>query len=314
MFLLTGSGIIKFIQDGYNENIGEILKKEISSIRQEHPKELTILFSNSTNGHLESCDCPTHPYGGLVRRASYINDVRKKSKNLLLLDSGDIFPPYPNKKLVECLLKIYEYMKYDVVGIGDQELSYSDFVKEKDEYNIPFLASNLNYCEGALCNFMTPQEKFIEKAGLKIAILSIVDPDVFVLYPEKFKKKFVILNPDDIISGFIERNKDKYDYLILVSHSGLDRDKIFAEKFPEVDLIIGGHSQNLLQQPHKSGKTLIVQAGPDAQYIGELKLKFDESKKLTSYEHKIVPLTKEIPDDPTVRNHINTYKEKLKSK
>ena len=273
-------------------------------------RELTILFSNSTNGHLESCDCPSHPYGGVVRRATYIKQVRSKNSDVLLLDSGDILPPYSSADLAECLFQIYERLNYDAVGIGDQELSFEGFVTLKDKYKIPFLSSNLNYCEGDVCNFIAPKEKIIKKAGLTIAVISVTDPDVFVLYPEKFKKRFPVLETEDAINGFMERNKGKYDYLIVISHSGFDKDKELAGKFPGIDLIVGGHSQNPLHQPHKVGKTLIVQAGPDAQHVGELTLIFDERKLLYSYGHKIVALTKEIPDDPDSRALIEKYKRK----
>lgn len=311
LFLVSVGGVIKYISSGYDENIEKTLEGKISSIEKEAlktPKELAIFFTNSTNGYLESCDCPTHPYGGLVRRETYLKQQRQKYSNNISFDSGDLLPPYSSDNLVDCILKIYELLNYDAVALGDQELSNEKFIKVMDNYKIPFLSSNMNYCEGDVCKFLTAHEKIIEKNNLKIKILSITHPDVFVLYPEKITEKLKILPVEDIL----ENGKGDSDLLILISHSGSDIDKTIAEKFPDIDVIIGGHSQTLLEKPVKVGKTFIVQAGPDAQNIGKLILKFGENKKIQSFEYEITPLTKDIPDDPQVRNLINEYKQKTK--
>ena len=114
LFLISSGGIIKYISSGYdeNKNIGEILKEKISALEKESakiPRELAIFFTNSTNGYLESCDCPTHPYGGIVRRATYLKKQREKYPENLLLDSGDLLPPYCSDILAEYLLSATNY-------------------------------------------------------------------------------------------------------------------------------------------------------------------------------------------------------------
>ncbi|HAM39176.1 MAG: hypothetical protein A2474_06050 [Elusimicrobia bacterium RIFOXYC2_FULL_34_12] len=314
LFLISADGIIKYIKDGYDENIEKILAEQITAIEKENlnkPKELAIFFSNSSNGYLESCDCPTHPYGGLVRRATYLKQQREKYANNLALDSGDFLPLYASDAIADLIFKIYEIMNYDAICIGDQELSYEKFVSYINKYKLAFLSSNVNYCEGKNCIFLTPHDKIIEREGLRIKLLSITHPDVFTLFPEKITKKLNILSTDDILS---QTEKIDYDLLILISHSGFDIDKEIAEKFKNIDIIIGGHSQTLLQKPYKIGNTLIVQAGENCQNVGKLVLRFDDKKKITSYEHEITPLTKDIADHPQIRNMINDYKNAIKKK
>lgn len=78
------------------------------------------------NGYLESCDCPENPFGGLTRRATYIEKQRKKKLDFLLVDAGDSFPPMPDKINIKYCLKSLKLMKYDALAIGDQELSAGD--------------------------------------------------------------------------------------------------------------------------------------------------------------------------------------------
>jgi peroxiredoxin len=309
LFLISPSGTVKYVARGYDNKTEQcLIDKILEGEKQKIPGQLAIFFTNSANGYMESCDCPDNPYGGIVRCATYLKQQRQKYTENLLFDSGDIFPPRCSPALTECLLKSYELLNYDAVGIGDQEISIENFLNIYRNYKIPFISSNLNYCEGDVCNFMTPHEKFIEKAGKKIAILSIVSPDVFDLYPPEFTTKYVILPVKDTISGFISQNKGKYDLLILISHSGFDIDKQIAADFPDIDVIIGGHSQTKLLEPCKIGKTLIVQAGQDARNIGKLILKLDDARQISNYDYEIIPLTKDIPDDPQIRSLINAYK------
>ncbi|MDD5688405.1 MAG: redoxin domain-containing protein [Elusimicrobia bacterium] len=306
LIMLSSSGIVKYIKDGYDENIETILEEKILAVEKEslnRPKELAIFFTNSLNGQVESCDCPRNPFGGLSRRATLLKQQRAKYPNNLLLDSGDLFSYYPSSNSVAGILKIYEILNYDAVGIGDIEFSYADFIKTIDKYKVPFLASNINYCEGDICRFITPHDKIIEKQNLKIKIISIIYPDIFGLYPETILKNLKILTVDDVLT----QDKKDCDLLILISHAGYDVDRTLAEKFRNIDVIIGGHSQTLLGNPTKIGNTLIVQAGDNGKYVGKLLLKFDESKKIISFENELTPLTKEIPDDSEVKNLIAEY-------
>ena len=87
--------------------------------------QITILFTNSTNGILKACPtCPNLLYGGLARRATLINEYRSKYKSMLLLDAGDLFPVVAPKEQAEYVLKAMNLMGYDAMAIGDQEFNY----------------------------------------------------------------------------------------------------------------------------------------------------------------------------------------------
>jgi len=313
LFLITPQGEIAYASKGYDENLESVLTEKIASIQNAKPdenKKLTLFYTNSTNGYMESCDCPTHPYGGLVRRATYLKEQRLKNPNNLLFDTGDIFPPYVSPQQAHYLLAMFDALKYDAVAIGDQEFSLDNFVEKIKNYSIPFLSSNVNYCEGDVCSFITPHELVFDKGGIKVAVISTLHPDVFALYPDKIVKKLSIISYKDTIALFIKKHRAIADVLVLLSHSGFDEDKLIAQEFPELDVIIGGHSQTLLGAPYKSGRTLIVQAGENAQNAGILTLTFDKNNKIASHTGEIVPLTKDIADDPALRAMITEFRAK----
>ncbi len=67
------------------------------------------------------------------------------------------------------------------------------------------------------------------------------------------------------------------DVIIAITHSGLREDIELAEKVPEIDLIIGGHSHDALSRPLIANGTPIVHAGYHLRYLGQLDLAYDPS-------------------------------------
>jgi len=343
LVIISPKGTIEYISESYSKEKEILLKKtltEIKSKKWDKPTEIAIFFTNSINGYLESCNCYKHPYGGLVKFASWFKQQKLIYKNHILLDSGDFLPHSVSKTSAEFIFKAIEICKYDAIAIGDQDIYYPDILEIVKSKRFPFISSNLMWCNtlnppltfppdvssggdtegfspstkgGAKvisssdkeekekglgekdCKLISAFDKVITLNGIKIKIISYIHPDSFFLYPEDFTNKIKIKELTEILKP----QKDA-DFLILLSHSGVDNDKKIAEKFDKIDLIIGGHSQTLLNKPLKINNTLIVQSGGNLQYAGKIVLKFDKDKKLINYDYEIIPLVKEIPDDPEI--------------
>src|SRR5690606_21696677 len=81
-------------------------------------KHITILHTNDTHTHIDpfNADHPKNPNkGGIARRATLVEAIRRENPNNLLLDAGDIFQgtPYFNYYGGELELKLMSMMKYD---------------------------------------------------------------------------------------------------------------------------------------------------------------------------------------------------------
>jgi len=322
LFVISKNRVVKEIVTGYKEDLEPFLSSLIETLKAEKviielPKKLTIAYTSSTNGYLESCDCPENPFGGLVRRATAIKDLRQKEPALLFVDSGDDLSPYPNEVLPEYVFKIFSMLDYDAMGIGDQEFvngsSYINNIIEKKPYGeLPFLATNLQLCDEKLCWDVT-QPYMVKKIGrYNVGILSVVSPDIFAFYPEKITKGLKIKDPVETLNTYIPEVRKKAGIIVIISHSGIEEDKKLAEAVDGIDVIIGGHSQTLLEQPVEINNTLIVQGGENGQRVGKLTLNFSEEGKRVSYNNEFIVLAKTIADDEAVRTLINKYNNRLK--
>ena len=112
---------------------------------------------------------------------------------------------------------------------------------------------------------------------------------------------------------------DDIDLTIALTHIGFESDIELAKILnPEwgVDMIIGGHSHTILEQPKKVNNILIAQAGTGTEPIGRFDLVVDEEKNsIIEWKWELVPInnvTSEIDTD--LEDFINNYKDAVDEK
>jgi 5'-nucleotidase/UDP-sugar diphosphatase len=267
-------------------------------------QSVVVLFSHNTNGILENCHCPERSYGALEKRAAVIDSIRRAEKGILLVDTGDILDIRADRLLHEYITRAYGTMKYDFWVPGDQ-----DFIEGPD-----FFLHQLSGQLGKLLvsniynkNKPVGESYVIKEYGkLKIGITGTIRDDLHQYLEQpaggifSFKDQMRSLKP--VIKGLSQ----KTDYIILLSHSGIDRDREIAAEFPVLGLIIGGHSQTLLLKPEIIGSTHITQIGESGYRLGIIKLHF-QNKKLWSLEPQVILLTKTMADNPQIKKMIADY-------
>jgi 2',3'-cyclic-nucleotide 2'-phosphodiesterase (5'-nucleotidase family) len=85
------------------------------------------------------------------------------------------------------------------------------------------------------------------------------------------------------------------DCVILLSHMGLENDRMLARELQEeIPLIIGAHTHDFLPEGEWVGKVLIVQTGAYAQHLGCLDLAWDGSQ-LQLKKLQMFPITEALP-------------------
>lgn len=74
------------------------LNNFLEQLKEVSPQEtLLVLYTGSTQGHLEPCGCFIGQSGGLPRRATAISSIRAQGFSPLLVDLGGILPTKESK-------------------------------------------------------------------------------------------------------------------------------------------------------------------------------------------------------------------------
>lgn len=274
----------------------------LPSMMAKKQKHITILHTNDTHSHIEPFSA-THSRnpnrGGVARRATLIQQIRKENSNTLLLDAGDIFQgtPYFNYFGGELEFKLMSMLKYDVATIGNHDFdnSIEGLYNQLPNAKFDFVSANYDFKNTVLDTHVKPY-KIMVKEGIKIGIFGL-GVELEGLVNKKMYKETAYLDPLEITQDITDelKNVEKCDLIICLSHLGYyyksNPNKIsdlnLAKATKNIDLIIGGHTHTFLPKPtivkNSEGKnTLVNQVGAYGLNLGRIDFYFDEANEKSS--------------------------------
>lgn len=287
-----------------------LLADQLDLLNKESNYKLTILHTNDQHSRIEPFDASytRNPnQGGFARRASLISKIRSEEKNVLLLDSGDIFQgtPYFNFFGGELEFKLMSMMQYDASTMGNHDFDngLEGFLKVLPNAKFPFICSNYDF-KNTILDGKTEAYKIFTKNGIKVGIFA-VGIELNGLVGKKNYAETIYHNPIEIAQHYSDflRNEKKCDLVICLSHIGFDykdepekiSDKHLAAKTSGIDLILGGHTHTFLAEPltfkNKDDKNVIVnQVGWAGILLGRLDFYFDKNKdvKNISWNNQLI--------------------------
>ena len=261
---------------------------------------ISILYTNNINGALDNCLCADKPYGALEKIKFQVDQLRRKNKNILFVDSGDFFSPFGDPYKDSLLVDALHYLKYDVMTPGDQEFNHGSrfFLQNIKPAAKAYVSANL------LINGVPAAQlyRIFDFGKIKIAVLGIISPSAFNYYDKKKIGDLQVIDPAESLNKLLPNIEKESDVIVLLSHLGHENDRKLALKFPQINLIIGGHSQNILQKASKINKSLIVQAGSDGNYLGKMDLIFANDQKNFKFKNELLIMDLGLPNDPEIAN------------
>jgi len=277
----------------------------------------------------ESVKDPT--IGGFARLASLVKNIKaEKSEEVMVISAGDFTGGSPFSWLVtegeSPEIALMQKIGYDVITIGNHEFDYG-------AENLVDCLLNAGYPEAnekttiVSMNLIAPQEHpmndivkkyhVMELENLKIGFIGLLGKDA--------KTKAYSYEPLDFEDSIQsakqaveELKKEGVDLIIAVTHLGVSEDLELAEAVPEIDIIVGGHSHTVLEEPVvTSDGTTIVQTGDGLKYLGVLELEYNKDNgelKIRNYDTGtpfLIEIDDEIPIDPEVDATIKEYTKKV---
>ncbi len=289
-------------------------------------KKFTILHSNDIHGDFlaEVREGKGKLIGGLSLLSGYINKVRKEEENILYVISGDMV----QGSLIDLEFKgvstieIMNYLSPDVVALGNHELDYGlpHLLFLEKIANFPIVNANI-YVTKFNKRLMRPY-LIIKKAGFEILFTGIITEKILdSLKQDSLIGSFISLEEAANEVGKITNayKNDDIDLTILLTHIGFESDlELAAMLKPEwgVDLIIGGHSHTILDQPVKVNNILVAQAGTGTDQIGRYDLIIDdETNSIVEYKWQLIAINDELaPPDAALQEYIDSFSETVDRK
>ena len=280
----------------------------LQSFTKNTAKHITILHTNDTHSHIEPFQSDHHKFpnqGGVARRATLIENIRKENPNTLLLDAGDIFQgtPFFNFYGGELEFKLMSMLKYDAATIGNHDFdnSIDGLLAQLPNAKFDFLSANYDFKNTVLDGFVKPY-KIFTKDGIKIGVFGL-GVELEGLVDPRMYKETKYLDPIAIAQDMTQvlKKEQHCDLVICLSHLGYFyksnpekvSDLVLASKTKDIDLIIGGHTHTFLPKPtvtkNSIGENVLVnQVGCYGLNVGRIDFYFDSDATKISKGKSII--------------------------
>ncbi|MDR1349046.1 MAG: bifunctional metallophosphatase/5'-nucleotidase [Prevotellaceae bacterium] len=248
--------------------------------------------------------------------ASYVDKVRSENKNVLLLNGGDMFSGNPVVDRYEDkgypMVEIMNRLGYDYGVLGNHEFDYGqDFLAKRiEQATFPLLCANMKVFGQALIKQPEPYVIF-NLDGIKICILATIQVEnsngklIPSTHPDKLKN-IDFFQPVETALEY-KYLREKCDLFISLSHDGIDEDVILAQKMPELDIIIGGHSHTRVDGMIENG-VLISQTECYLKYIGKTTITLKD-KKVADKKFELIDVSTLQDENAEIKALVNKYYE-----
>lgn len=230
--------------------------------------------------------------GGAAVLGGMIRDRRAQHPDVhLYLDAGDLFQGTPISTLTQGQgsIEIMNLLAPDACAIGNHEFDYGVQAQREafGQARFPVLQANVRQTgSGAL---FYPGSIRFQRNGLEIAVLGLNTDELFDMCDRSKLTGVEVLPSEDVARRWLDETRDA-DLRICLSHRGYRADSLLALRVPGFDLIIGGHSHTVLEQPLKIGGSWIAQAGDFGRYLGVDSLWVEPGTGLVRLKGSLVPV------------------------
>ena len=282
-------------------------------------KKLTLLHSNDLHGDFLAEDIDANLVGGVSMLSGYVSKVRYEEDNVIYAIAGDMFRGSIIDSEYQGIstIQIMNVLAPDVVTVGNHEVDYGVahllFLEKCADF--PIINANLHITTNNARLF--DPFRIVEVGGMKVLFIGVItEVALMQCKTDGLIGTFVTLEDAAAEIGRIcnTYNSLDVDLTVLLTHIGFEEDKKLAALLDPawgIDIIVGGHSHTLPEQPAEVNGIPIVQAGMGTDQIGRFDLVVDTWHNcIDSYTWKTVPIDAEhCPKDPAIEELISNYKD-----
>ncbi len=279
---------------------------------------LTFVTTSDLQGQMDPAETEHGFLGGFSKIAWIIKQERLKSPGRVVsvATGDDLMGVYFLNFKGKAIYSVMSTMGIDAATLGNHEFDQGPEVLScaMGYARFPFVETNMYPTPGSPLRRFRPY-LILERGGLLIGFIGLMTPDLPRI--SKVQGSVNVVSPFSVArkwARFLKKGR-RVDLVVALTHLGLPLDRELAQEVPEIDLICGAHSHDLLEEPivveHGNGrKTLIVQTGARGFYVGVLNLVV-KGGSISSYSWKLVKVDGSIPRDPDVEGLIFSYRDKL---
>lgn len=260
LFFFSGFLVVLF---GCNESRQNTTLPEIEITQK--GKEVAIFSINDPHGRL----------GNFPKIKPLLEEARKNYDAVFFVSAGDLFSGNPIVDFYEekgyPMIDLLNDLEMDVSVIGNHEFDYGQeaLADRISQANFPFLC--LNVAGGPPALERVEGAAVVEKNGIRLAFIGVVETSSPKGHPLTHPKKIENLKFEDGIQAFGRYSQYKTEnqaaVLVALTHQGEEKDAELLAAHPNIDLVIGGHTNQIYGKQKANG--YMVMAGKHLETLGK---------------------------------------------
>ena len=268
---------------------------------------LSIVISGDTRGWLMPCGCTSNQSGGLLRRATYVEQIRRES-DVLVLDCGgaaDGTAPYQQARF-KAILMGERLMGLTAHNIGVSEaILGADVLKQlSTDTGVEFISANVRSNGTAF----TATHKLLTQSGHRLLVTGVCSQQLLA-DAENVPAEISVGDPADAILSVIDaaaRSEASQPELIVLVLAWLPEDEMrrLAETLPEIHILVGGPTGQSLR-PQTVGRTLMMSATNKGKFIARIPMPRSHELPTTA---EIVELSPSFADDAAQKQNLDAFR------
>ncbi len=254
-------------------------------------RPLAIVVSGDTAGRIVPCGCASNQYGGLPRRGTYVEGLRREG-HVIVADVGGApqgTSPYDRLKF-EAILRGELAMGLAAHNVGAAEAALGpDYLRGLAErLGAPFVSANVRQSDGRP---VAEPVRIVRAAGRRAALVGVLDPGCL----PQGTSGVVVDPPAQSLLEALRAVAGQYDAVIVLAYMRQDALGELAALVPEVDAVVGGPTGQPLPPQHV-GPTLVTSAAGDGKFL--VRLDAPAGKAPARWTGSVVAMSEQYADDP----------------
>ena len=263
---------------------------------------VTLLQQNDTHAHIEphwelgwrAGRAVPWRTGGYARIKAIADQIRRETDGAMLhVDSGDVIHGTGAAQWTKgaSVVPALNAVGVEVMTPGNWEFGFGPEVLRArvQELGFPVLAANVRRAADSAPEFAPCEIR--EVGGLRVALIGITSPIVSRTMPQPFGAGLRFLEAADVLPEIVAslRERERPDLVVLLSHYGFAQEVEIARRIDGIDVILGGHTHDVLAEPVAVGGTLITQSGAHGSYLTRLDLEV-ANRRVCGVTHRLIPV------------------------
>ena len=271
--------------------------------------KISLVYTTDVHGYVTGDSYFTNRGSnhGIAHVATKLKEIREQEKEVIYFDNGDLISGSllsircaEDLRLSAPIVSALDTLNCRFSVIGNHEFDYGRKYLDKviEQSQFPWLAANIFKNGSKKAAFGDGHIIHETSFGKKIAFIGVTTEETATLAYKELIKDLKIISPLEVLEDKIVEVKELgADFIAVCYHGGYESGLCYwqsdeeigpltseiAEKFPEIDLLITGHTHGCTANRHING-VHTIQAGCNGLFIGKVDIDFTEKEPDISSE------------------------------